>query len=144
GCDGRWLELEITEGLILDDHPAVQRTLADLRALGARIAIDDFGTGHSALGYLDRFPVDTLKIDRTFIARVTEDARKAELARAFVFVAHALGVEPVAEGVETEEQAGLLIGFGCRLGQGYLYGRPGTREAMTDRIAAGRTAVRQV
>lgn len=134
-CDGRWLELEITESLMLDDHPAVQDTLAGLRALGARIAIDDFGTGHSALGYLDRFRVDTLKIDRSFTARLAEDGRKRELVRAFLAVAHALGIEVVAEGVETEEQAGILATFGCSIGQGYFYGRPAPAAQIGHRLA---------
>jgi diguanylate cyclase (GGDEF)-like protein/PAS domain S-box-containing protein len=134
GCDGRWLELEITEGLMLDDNPAVHRTLAGLRDLGTRIAIDDFGTGHSALGYLDRFPVDALKVDRTFVWRIVEDRRKGELVRAFIAVAQALGIESIAEGVETAEQASLLARFGCRIGQGFLYGRPEPRDAATRRI----------
>jgi diguanylate cyclase (GGDEF)-like protein/PAS domain S-box-containing protein len=124
GCDGRWLELEITESLLLDDHPAVQTALAGLRALGARIAIDDFGTGHSALGYLNRFPVDTLKVDRSFTSHLAEDPRKKELVRAFLAVARALGIGVIAEGVETTEQARLLEEFGCEVGQGYLFGRP--------------------
>lgn len=141
-CDGRWLELEITESLMLDDHPAVHNALAGLRALGARIAIDDFGTGHSALGYLDRFPVDTLKVDRSFTARVVEDPRKKELVRAFLAVARALGIEAVAEGVETEDQARVLAGFGCVVGQGYLYGRPATAERMTRRLIERDVAAR--
>lgn len=134
-CLGSWLELEITESLMLDDHPTVQETLAGLRALGARIAIDDFGTGHSALGYLDRFAIDTLKVDRSFTARVVEDKRKRELFRAFLAVAQALGIEAVAEGVETEEQARVLLDFGCDVGQGYLYGRPAPIDHMTRRLA---------
>ena len=124
GCDPAWLECEITESLLLKDERCVQETLQQLHALGVSIAIDDFGTGHSALAYLDRFPIDVLKIDRSFVTGMDGDSRGRELVRAFVLIADALGMGTVAEGVETEEQALELRALGCKIGQGYLYGRP--------------------
>ena len=128
GCPGAWLELEITESVVLEDNPGIQNVLDSLSGLGATIAIDDFGTGHSALSYLNRFKVDVLKIDRCFVNGVERDQRKAELVKAFIAVARALGMGLVAEGVELPEQADFLCANGCVVGQGYLYGRPMPRE----------------
>jgi EAL domain-containing protein (putative c-di-GMP-specific phosphodiesterase class I) len=92
--------------------------------MGVSIAIDDFGTGYSALSYLARFPIDTLKIDRSFIHSVTTDTYRAELVRAILSIARCLGQVVVAEGVETLEQAAFLEANGCQLAQGYLFSRP--------------------
>lgn len=124
GCRGEWLEFEITESLMIEDNPEVRRILEGLRALGISIAIDDFGTGYSALNYLTRFPMDVLKIDRSFIDGIDADPRKAGLVRAFISLGRTLGMEIVAEGVETEAQSAVLQQLGCELGQGYLFGRP--------------------
>lgn len=124
GCPAAWLECEITESLLLKDESCVQETLEQLHALGVSIAIDDFGTGQSALVYLKRFPIDVLKIDRLFIAEMNNDVRGKELVKAFILIAKALGMETVAEGVETAEQADALRALGCGTGQGYLYGKP--------------------
>ena len=102
----------------------VIRTLTQLSGMGISIAIDDFGTGQSALAYLNRFHIDVLKIDRSFVDGMERDARKAELTRAFISIAAALEMETVAEGIETEKQAEMLQSFGCLVGQGYLLGRP--------------------
>lgn len=123
-CLGSWLELEITERLVLDDDPDIQCVLEAFGAMGASIAIDDFGTGHSALSYLNRFKVDVLKIDRSFITGLEHDRRKGELVKAFIAVARALDMEVVAEGVELCEQVDFLCSNGCFVGQGYFYGRP--------------------
>lgn len=123
-CDAAWLECEITESLLLKDESCVQATLEQLHALGVSLAIDDFGTGHSALAYLGRFPIDVLKIDRSFVTGMDNDARGKELVKAFILIAKALGMETVAEGVETTEQANALRAVGCGTGQGYLYGKP--------------------
>ncbi|WP_268932607.1 EAL domain-containing protein [Solidesulfovibrio carbinolicus] len=101
-----------------------QKTLNALSSLGASIAIDDFGTGHSALSYLNRFRVDVLKSDSSFVSGVEKDRRKAELVKAFIAVARALDMDVVAEGVELPEQAELLCAHGCLVGQGFLYSRP--------------------
>jgi sensor c-di-GMP phosphodiesterase-like protein len=88
------------------------------------VAIDDFGTGYSALGYLARFDVDVLKIDRSFVNGIEAGKRQAELVKAFIAMAQALGLDVVAEGIETESQARFLRGHGCAMGQGWHYGRP--------------------
>jgi EAL domain-containing protein (putative c-di-GMP-specific phosphodiesterase class I) len=124
GCKPEWLELEITENLMLVDDPDILEKLDRLRALGLSVAIDDFGTGHSALGYLNRFSVDVLKIDRSFVIDMEKESRKRALVRAFISMADALDMVTVAEGVENAEQAQILQGMGCTIGQGYLFGRP--------------------
>ena len=128
GCRGEWLEFEITESLLLEDNQQIRNTLEELRALGINIAIDDFGTGYSALSYLNRFPVDVLKIDRSFVDGIDADPRKAGLVNAFISVAKTLDMKIVAEGVETEAQQKILLQKGCSLGQGYLFGKPQTFE----------------
>lgn len=124
GCEAGWLECEITESLLLEDCPNVQATLRDLQAMGISIAIDDFGTGHSALTRLGRFPIDVLKIDRSFVEHVGDQPKDAELVRAFVSIATALSMQTVAEGVENDAQAKILLQLGCSFAQGYHYGRP--------------------
>jgi EAL domain-containing protein (putative c-di-GMP-specific phosphodiesterase class I) len=123
GLPPRHLRLEITESAMIEDADEAAATLHRLRGLGVRVAIDDFGTGYSNLGYLRRFPVDQLKIDRTFMAEAVRDA-DATIVRAIIGLAHALGLSVVAEGVETDEQVALLRGLGCEMGQGYLFGEP--------------------
>ncbi|MCP5374401.1 MAG: EAL domain-containing protein, partial [Hyphomicrobiales bacterium] len=118
------LELEITESLLIEEESEAATGLMKLRELGVRLSIDDFGTGYSALGYLKRFPVDTLKIDRSFINEVTRNREDATLTRAAIAMAHSLGMEVIAEGVETEEQLDFLKALGCEYAQGYLFGKP--------------------
>lgn len=122
-CAPEWLELEITERLLIDDQPSVRATLEQLALRGISVAIDDFGTGYSALGYINRFPVDVLKIDRSFVSAVFADHGSAELARAIATLARTLGLRVVAEGVETLAQAAFLKAAGCHVGQGFLYGK---------------------
>jgi diguanylate cyclase (GGDEF)-like protein/PAS domain S-box-containing protein len=124
GCEPGWLELEITEGLLLDNSSSVRETLEQLCAMGLSIAIDDFGTGYSALGYLNRFPLRTLKIDRSFVRDIGHDHNNAELLKAIISMAHTLRLELVAEGVEEQAQERFLKRYGCHNAQGYLYGRP--------------------
>jgi diguanylate cyclase (GGDEF)-like protein/PAS domain S-box-containing protein len=118
------LELEITESLLLDETPATRQTLQGLREAGVRIALDDFGTGYSALGYLSRFPFDTLKIDRSFVRELGARADADAIVRMILGLAQTLGMQTVAEGVEEPEQARLLQRQGCDLMQGYLLARP--------------------
>jgi len=99
-------------------------TLKMLKAMGARIAADDFGTGYSSLSYLRRFPIDTLKLDQSFIHEVVSDRGTAAIVAAVIGMAHGLGLEVIAEGVETPEQRTLLFQEGCHIMQGYLFGRP--------------------
>ena len=123
-CKPDWIELEITESLLLDEEGRAREILEALRAMGVSIAIDDFGTGYSALSYLTRFPIDTLKIDRSFIHSVTTDHYRAELVRAILSIARCLKQQVVAEGVETLEQAAFLEANGCQVAQGYLFSMP--------------------
>ncbi|HUE90572.1 bifunctional diguanylate cyclase/phosphodiesterase [Pseudomonas sp.] len=123
GCAPHWVELEITEGLLLDNNAAVRETLEQLSAMGFTIAIDDFGTGYSALSYLSRFPVETLKIDRSFIHNIPQNQNSAELVKAIICMAHTLRLVLVAEGVEEPSQEAFLQRYGCHSAQGWLYGK---------------------
>jgi diguanylate cyclase (GGDEF)-like protein/PAS domain S-box-containing protein len=120
------LELEITESVLLEDDRATLETLRRLRALGVRIAMDDFGTGYSSLGYLQRFPFDKIKIDRSFVREMAQDANCMAIVRAVVSLGATLGATITAEGVETPEQLALLREVGCEEAQGFLLGRPKT------------------
>jgi EAL domain-containing protein (putative c-di-GMP-specific phosphodiesterase class I) len=124
GLDGRALRIEITESSLAEPTPTLLGTLAALRGLGAGVGIDDFGTGYSALSYLQRFDLEFLKIDRSFVARVTHDRKARAVIRALVDLAHAHELTVVAEGVETTEQLELIRELGCDKAQGYLLGRP--------------------
>ena len=124
GVDGSRLEFEITESTLMQDPEATLEMLRRLKGLGVRIAIDDFGTGYSSLGHLKRFPVDTLKIDRTFVRDLEADADDRELVRAILAMARSLRLHVVAEGVETEAQAAILAAMECPAFQGYLFARP--------------------
>ena len=121
--------MEITESLLLDEDGEVLEMLAAFREMGITIAIDDFGTGYSALSYLARFPIDTLKIDRSFTMRITKEGHHAELVKAILSIARSLNQKVVAEGVETIEQAAFLQAHGCHIAQGYLYSKPIPKEA---------------
>jgi diguanylate cyclase (GGDEF)-like protein/PAS domain S-box-containing protein len=118
------LTLEITESLLIEQPEAVIERLRELRALGIRICIDDFGTGYSSLSYLHRLPVTTLKVDRSFVTRMTEPGDHCEIVRTIITLAHALRLDVVAEGVETAGQAAALKTLGCEYAQGYLYAKP--------------------
>jgi diguanylate cyclase (GGDEF)-like protein/PAS domain S-box-containing protein len=118
------LVLEITESTLMEDVEGVSARLAELRAMGVRIAIDDFGTGFSSLSYLQRFPVDELKIAKEFVDDVVDDPRKARLVEAIVRLAGSLDLQTVAEGIEEPEQRDRLREIGCTLGQGFLFSRP--------------------
>ena len=119
------LVLEITEGVLIGAGALQSHNLQAIRELGVRISLDDFGTGYCALGYLKRFPIDELKIDRSFVETMEGDRRDASLVQAILALAHGLGLEVVAEGIETPGQQRLLKLLGCRLGQGYLFAPPG-------------------
>jgi diguanylate cyclase (GGDEF)-like protein/PAS domain S-box-containing protein len=125
GVPPRCLELEITEGVLMDDSPEVAANLTMICDLGVRLSIDDFGTGYSSLGYLQRYPFDTLKIDRSFVSTAVGNANAARLVETIIAMAHGLGLEVIAEGVETEEHLFFLASRGCDLAQGWLFGKPG-------------------
>jgi diguanylate cyclase (GGDEF)-like protein len=124
------LELEITEGILLDNEGVAVEALRTFRKAGIRIALDDFGTGYSSLNYLKRYPVDCIKIDRSFVAQLVPASSSAAIVQAMVTLAHALDIEVTAEGVETNEQMTLLKAMGCNVFQGYLFSPPTTEEAI--------------
>jgi EAL domain-containing protein (putative c-di-GMP-specific phosphodiesterase class I) len=128
GLPARRLELEITEGTVVQDVDRAVRLLDELKGLGLRLAIDDFGTGYSSLGQLKRFPIDTLKVDRSFIRDLPNDAEDAAITHAIIAMGKSLGMTVVAEGVETKEQEAFLRSRGCDEVQGFLMGRPALAE----------------
>ncbi len=122
------LEFEITEGVMMDDNPAIQRSLECIREHGYRLAIDDFGTGYSSLSYLHRLQVQNLKIDKSFVAGLSEESPSSPVIDAMLSMAHSLKVETTAEGIETDFQSEYLQERGCTFGQGWLYAKPLTAE----------------
>ena len=124
GIASNTLKLEITESAIMEDAQIVTQRLLELRKLGVRLGLDDFGTGYSSLSYLHRFPLDTLKIDRSFVARLLEDGENREIVRTIVTLGKNLGMDVVAEGVEEFQQVEDLRGLDCQHAQGYLFARP--------------------
>lgn len=118
------LEMEITESILLDDESTATETIRSLRARGIRVALDDFGTGYSSLSYLKRYPVDRIKIDRSFVAQLSTASASDAIVQAMVTLAHALDIEVTAEGVETDEQFRSLVDMGCNTFQGYLFSAP--------------------
>jgi EAL domain-containing protein (putative c-di-GMP-specific phosphodiesterase class I) len=122
--DPQSLTLELTESMMLRDDETTVCRLRQIRELGVRIAIDDFGTGYSSLGYLQQFPVDVIKIDRSFTERLSSDGRNFEVTRSIVELGRSLGVDIVAEGIEHAGQVAAVRSLGCTHGQGYYFGRP--------------------
>jgi EAL domain-containing protein (putative c-di-GMP-specific phosphodiesterase class I) len=121
GLEPDALVVEITESVLMDESEAGTRTLRELRELGIRLSLDDFGTGYSSLSYLRHLPLDTIKIDRVFITRLEESPANLPIVSAVVSLAHGLGIEVVAEGIETAAQATRLRKLGCDRGQGFHY-----------------------
>jgi len=136
--------LEVTEGVLIDNAEEAKLRLDALQALGVRLALDDFGTGYSSLSYLQRFRFDKLKIDRGFVAPLGRDAGSQALVQAIVALGRALELTLLAEGVETEEQRVLLRLAGCEEMQGYLFARPGPREALDKLLAEASPSIRAV
>jgi diguanylate cyclase (GGDEF)-like protein/PAS domain S-box-containing protein len=141
GLDPRWLDLELTESLLLSDAERTVAALNAFHAMGVGLALDDFGTGYSSLSYLKRYPIDTIKIDQSFVRHITTDADDAAISIAIIAMAHSLKLIVVAEGVETEEQKAFLAQQGCDVIQGYLLSRPLPADEITawlnDRAARG-------
>jgi EAL domain-containing protein (putative c-di-GMP-specific phosphodiesterase class I) len=124
GLQAKWLELELTESLTLDDAETTMRIMCGLKKLGVALSLDDFGTGWSSLAYLRRFPLDRIKIDRTFIRDLAHHESTAAIVHAIVDLARQLGLDCIAEGVETEEQQRLLLQELCPGMQGFLFSCP--------------------
>jgi diguanylate cyclase (GGDEF)-like protein len=131
------LELELTEGVLIENVGHAKQTLKELKALGVRLALDDFGTGYSSLSYLQSFPLDRIKIDQTFISNLGRTERSLAIVRAVIGLAHGLGVPVLAEGVETSAQLAAVINEGCDEAQGYLIGRPQPIQAYASIVAGG-------
>jgi EAL domain-containing protein (putative c-di-GMP-specific phosphodiesterase class I) len=125
------LEMEITEGVLMSGHAYINEALAELKAMNITLAMDDFGTGYSSLNYLRKYPFDVLKIDRSFISEITNNAADRELVQASIALAQGLKLTVVAEGIETEEQLSMLRSLGCDFGQGYLFGKPMAPEELS-------------
>jgi diguanylate cyclase (GGDEF)-like protein len=129
GLDGRSLKLEITESTAMTDVETTITHLQQLKSLNLQLSIDDFGTGYSSLSYLHRFPTNTIKVDRSFVSRMGEGSEDAQIVQTIIILGHNLGMDIVAEGVETAEQLALLRSLGCEYGQGYFFSKPLPAEA---------------
>jgi EAL domain-containing protein (putative c-di-GMP-specific phosphodiesterase class I) len=140
GIEARQLTLEITESLLVEDGDRIQRELRELKQIGVHLAVDDFGTGYSALSYLRSFPLDVLKIDRSFIAGIDHDPDRARLVRDIVEMAHNLGLIVVTEGIEKAAEATLARELRSDYGQGYWFSRP-VDAATIGRMLAGGLAI---
>jgi EAL domain-containing protein (putative c-di-GMP-specific phosphodiesterase class I) len=124
GLDPERLILEITESVLMQDTETAIQRLGALKALGVRIAVDDFGTGYSSLNYLSRFPIDIIKIDKSFVDGIATGGEGTAVPRAIVQLARSLRLQTVAEGIERADQLRRLVAMGCRMGQGFLLGEP--------------------
>lgn len=138
GLDPRFLELELTEGSVMKDPDEAIGKLHELKAMGVKISIDDFGTGYSSLNYLKRFPIDTLKVDQSFVSDVNTDSDDAAIVTAIITLAHALNLNVIAEGVETQEQLDFLRLLNCDEVQGFLFGKALVVEEFTELLVERR------
>lgn len=137
GLSGSDIGIEVTEHALMQTSHSAVTSLAQLRGMGIHIGLDDFGTGFSALSYLQSFPLDFLKIDRSFIKGIATDDRSASITAAIIDLAHALGLSVVAEGVENAEQLGSLRDLGCDRAQGFFFSRSICSDAFTKHVALG-------
>jgi diguanylate cyclase (GGDEF)-like protein len=134
--DGNHVRLELTESMLIEHVEAILQTLNEIRARNIQLSIDDFGIGYSSLNYLLRFPINTLKIDRTFVDRMTVDTENFEIVRAIATLAHSIKMDVIAEGIETLQQVAQLKGLGCEFGQGYLFAKPLSVQSAEQLLAA--------
>jgi len=132
------LALELTESLLMRNAGSASKVLHTLRGMHIDVAIDDFGTGYSSLSYLNQFPVQSLKIDRSFVCEISEQGTSVRLVPAIIAMAHELGLLVIAEGVETDAQRQYLLKHGCDQFQGFLFGRPQHAEQMRELLAVAR------
>ena len=128
GLQAEALKLEITEKILISNYVAANEVLTKLRNLGVQLEIDDFGSGYSALGYLQHFPISAIKIDKSFVDEIGKSRKGTELIRAIVSMARELGMEAIAEGIETDEQLNELKSLSCNFGQGFLLWKPLEKE----------------
>jgi EAL domain-containing protein (putative c-di-GMP-specific phosphodiesterase class I) len=143
GLEPRYLELELTESVLMQHAEFTVPVLQKLKAMGVRLAIDDFGTGYSSLSYLRQFPIDTLKVDQSFIHEINADTDDATIVSAVINMGCRLKHRVTAEGVETAEQLAFLRAHGCDEGQGYYFGRPMPATDTTKLLETGMTATTQ-
>jgi diguanylate cyclase len=137
GLTGDRLKIEITETVLMENPEGIARMLGTLRERGVGISLDDFGTGFSSFSYLQRFPIDELKIDRAFVSRIGSDDASGAILKAMVDLAETLGMNAVAEGIETADQARELRRLGCAFGQGYYFSPPQPAEQITRLASIG-------
>ncbi len=135
------LTVEITESWLLNNLDRAKTVASELKAMGCRLALDDFGTGYSSLGHLQALPFDELKVDRSFVASMTKTRESRKIVAAIVGLGQTLGLITVAEGIETEQQADMLLWLGCELGQGWLYGKAVPGEEIADLVSAPPRAI---
>jgi EAL domain-containing protein (putative c-di-GMP-specific phosphodiesterase class I) len=128
--DPKSLKIEITEGVLIENPTSIIEVLNEIRAIGIKLSIDDFGTGYSSLSYLHKFPFDTLKIDRSFLENADSDFEKLEILQSMVRLAWNLGLEVVAEGIETQRHLAQIKSLRCESGQGFLFSKPLNSQAM--------------
>ncbi|MES4793367.1 MAG: hypothetical protein C4321_10680, partial [Chloroflexota bacterium] len=138
GLPAQLLKLEITESVVMENVESAVDTLRQVCALGVEVSLDDFGTGYSSLSYLHKFPITTLKIDRSFVQKMEDGGENAEIVRTILTLARTLRMEVIAEGVETAEQAARLAALDCQFCQGFFYSRPLDEEAAGALLAHGR------
>ena len=137
GLNGSCLGLEITESVLLESGGTIQKLLAEIKKRKIKLSIDDFGTGYSCLSYLSRFPIDNLKIDRSFVEHLNSEAEQLAIVRMIITLAKTLGMDTIAEGVETAEQLTQLKNLGCQFGQGYLFAEPLDVQEIESRLVSG-------
>lgn len=135
--DARSLQIEVTETILLQDTERMAELFTQLRQLGIRIVLDDFGTGYSSLGYIERYPIDSLKIDKSFIHRLAKQSTKGDIVRMIIGLADGLGIKVTAEGVENQYQLDILREYGCTSVQGYFYSEPLPKDRMTMMLKEG-------
>lgn len=133
-----WLKLELTESVVLDNLDEAIEKIQRLRAIGIRLSMDDFGTGYSSLSYLKPLPLTQIKIDSSFVQDIVNDKSDAAIVQAVIAMSQTLGLNVIAEGVETEEQYSILMRYGCKQFQGYLFGKPEPVESLERRLMHGR------
>jgi EAL domain-containing protein (putative c-di-GMP-specific phosphodiesterase class I) len=137
GLEARYLELEVTEGVLMENAESTASVLQELKTMGVHLAVDDFGTGYSSLSYLRQFPIDVLKIDQSFIHQISSDPDDSSIVSAIIHMGKSLKHLVIAEGVETQEQRAYLQSQRCTEGQGHLFGRPLAAEQFAHLLQMG-------